>query len=148
MLGAYYRPEGRHLTLIGSSSPFEGMEDEAVEVDRTPDPADEAMLVERFCQRFPTEESAGLRRGYTGIYDCSPDLQPILGPVPGIEGLHVAAGFSGHGFKLSPITGQLIAEKILDGRTSLVDIDLFSPARFTTGALIAAEHAYSVATHG
>jgi glycine/D-amino acid oxidase-like deaminating enzyme len=148
VLGAYYRPEGQQLTLLGSSSPWEGTEDDAVEVDRTPDPALEASLVARFCRRFPTEESAGLRRGYTGVYDCSPDLQPVLGPVPGIDGLHVAAGFSGHGFKLSPITGQLIAEKIIDGRTSVVDIELFSPGRFTDGALIHADHAYSVATHG
>ena len=148
VLGAYYRPEGQQLTLIGSSSPLEGTEDDAVEVDRTPDPAHEATLVERFCRRFPNEESAALRRGYTGVYDCSPDLQPMLGPVPGIDGLHIAAGFSGHGFKLSPITGQLIAEKVVDGRTTLVDIDLFSPARFANGALIAAEHGYSVATHG
>jgi sarcosine oxidase subunit beta len=146
--GAYYRPEGQQLTLIGSSSPFEGIEDEDVELDRTPNPAHESMLVDRFCRRFPSEECAGLRRGYTGVYDCSPDLQPILGPVPGLGGVHVAAGFSGHGFKLSPITGQLVAERVVDGRTTLVDLDLFSPSRFANGRLIAAEHGYSMATHG
>ncbi len=146
--GAYYRPEGQQLTLVGASSPFDGTEDPAVEVDRSPDPADESLLVSRFCHRFPSEETAGLRRGYTGVYDCSPDLQPILGPVPGIAGLHVAVGFSGHGFKLSPITGELIAEKIVDGRTRLVNIDLFSPGRFAEDRLIASTHSYSVATHG
>ena len=133
--GAYYRPDGQQLTLIGASSPLDGVEDEL-------------RLVSGFCQRFPTEEAAGLRRGYTGVYDCSPDLQPVLGPVPDIDGLHVAAGFSGHGFKLSPITGQLIAEKIVDSRTTLVDIDLFSPGRFASGRLIDSPHSYSVPTHG
>jgi glycine/D-amino acid oxidase-like deaminating enzyme len=146
--GAYYRPEGQQLTLIGSSSPLEGIEDDMVEADRTPEPGQETMLVERFCRRFPSEESAGLRRAYTGVYDCSPDLQPILGPVPGLHGVHVAAGFSGHGFKLSPITGQLIAENIVEGSTTLVDLALFSPGRFASGSLIAADHGYSVATHG
>ena len=146
--GAYYRPDGQQLTLIGASSPFDGIEDADVEVDRTPDATDELRMVSRFCQRFPSEEAAGLRRGYTGVYDCSPDLQPVLGSVPGIEGLHVATGFSGHGFKLSPITGQLIAEKIVDGRTTLVDINLFSPGRFASGRLIDSPHGYSVPTHG
>jgi glycine/D-amino acid oxidase-like deaminating enzyme len=146
--GAYYRPEGQQLTLIGASSPFDGIEDADVDVDRTPDQGDEERLVSRFCQRFPSEEAAELRRGYTGVYDCSPDLQPMLGPVPDIEGLHVAAGFSGHGFKLSPVTGQLVAEKIISGRTTLVDIDLFSPGRFASGRLIDSPHNYSVPTHG
>jgi glycine/D-amino acid oxidase-like deaminating enzyme len=105
-------------------------------------------LVSRFCQRFPGEKAAGLRRGYTGVYDCSPDLQPILGPVPGLTGVHVAAGFSGHGFKLSPVTGELVAQKIVDGRTTPVNIDLFSPGRFASGHLIDSLHGYSVATHG
>jgi glycine/D-amino acid oxidase-like deaminating enzyme len=147
-IGAYYRPDGQQLTLIGASAPLDGAEDEDVEVDRTPDSADELRLVSRFCLRFPSEEAAGLRRGYTGVYDCSPDLQPVLGPVPGVDGLHVAAGFSGHGFKLSPITGELVAEHVVDGRTSLVDIGLFSPARFASGQLIVSPHGYSVATHG
>ncbi len=146
--GAYYRPDGQQLTLIGASSPFDGVEDVDVELDRTPDPEDELRLVTRFCDRFPSEAAAGLRRGYTGVYDCSPDLQPILGPVPGIGGLHVAAGFSGHGFKLSPITGELIAETIVDGRSTLVDLDLFSPGRFASGRLIDSPHSYSVTTHG
>jgi len=146
--GAYFRPEGTELTLVGASSPLDGTEDEAVEIDRSPAPADEAALVRRFCARFPREERASLRRGYTGVYDCTPDLQPVLGPVPGIDGLHVAAGFSGHGFKLSPITGELIAQQIVDGRATLVDLDLFSPGRFAAQRLISSTHAYSVATHG
>jgi glycine/D-amino acid oxidase-like deaminating enzyme len=146
--GAYYRPDGQQLTLIGASSPLDGVEDASVEVDRTPDSTDELILVSRFCQRFPSQEAAGLRRGYTGVYDCSPDTQPMLGPVPGLSGVHVAAGFSGHGFKLSPVTGQLVAEKIVDGHTTLVDIDLFTPGRFALGQLITSPRGYSVPTHG
>jgi glycine/D-amino acid oxidase-like deaminating enzyme len=146
--GAYYRPEGRDLTLVGASSPLDGEVDTVVELDRSPAPGAEAELVGRFCARFPAEDSASLRRGYTGVYDCTPDLQPMLGPVPGVDGLHVAAGFSGHGFKLSPVTGELIAQQIVDGRASLVDLDLFSPGRFGEGRLISASHGYSVATHG
>ena len=104
--------------------------------------------VARFAARVPGEDGAVLRGGYAGVYDCSPDLQPLLGPVPQIEGLHLACGFSGHGFKLSPVIGELLAERILTGTTRLVDLDLFSPARFAAGRPITSPHPYSVATHG
>jgi sarcosine oxidase subunit beta len=146
--GSYYRPEGQELTLIGTTAPYEGQEDAAVEVDRSPATEELETLVSRFWARFPTQDQAVLRGGYTGVYDCSADLQPLLGPVPQVPGLHVAVGFSGHGFKLSPVVGELIAEKLLDGRTTLVDIDLFSPNRFAEGRPISSPHSYSVATLG
>lgn len=146
--GSYYRPEGQEFTLIGTTAPYEGQEDAAIELDRKPATEELETLVSRFCARFPDEDQAVLHGGYTGVYDCSVDLQPLLGPVPQVPGLHVAVGFSGHGFKLSPVVGELIAEKLLDGRTTLVDIDLFSPNRFAEGRPISAQHNYSVATLG
>ena len=148
VFGSYFRPEGAELTLIGTTAPYDGRIDPEVEVDRTPDADEEATLIGRFCRRFPSETAAVLRRGYTGVYDCSTDLQPLLGPVREIPGLHLAVGFSGHGFKLSPVVGELVAEKIVEGRTTLVDIDLFSPSRFAEGRPITSQYTYSVATLG
>lgn len=144
--GAYYRPEGQTLTLLGTTGPYDGHIDPEVEVDRAPSADDLAMLAMRFCQRFPTQQAARLRRGYTGVYDCSPDLQPLLGDVPGAPGMYVATGFSGHGFKLSPAIGEMMAEYIMEGRSSLVDISVFSPARFREGRPIRPDHAYAVPT--
>jgi len=146
--GSYYRPEGQDLTLIGTTAPYDGREDAAVEIDRSPTTDELEILVDRFCARFPTQDQAVLRASYTGVYDCSEDLQPLLGPLPQVPGLHVAVGFSGHGFKLSPVVGELIAEKLLDGRTTFVDIDLFNPNRFAEGRPISSQHNYSVATLG
>lgn len=146
--GSYFRPEGAELTMIGTTAPFDGHIDENVEATREPFDDDTEKLITRFWNRFPTQENATLRKGYTGIYDCSPDLQPLLGPVGDIPGLHLATGFSGHGLKLSPVVGDLIAEQIVDGRTSLVDIDFFSPARFAAGRQIASTRTYSVGTLG
>jgi sarcosine oxidase subunit beta len=53
--------------------------------------------------------------------------------VPGVAGLHVIAGFSGHGFMHGPIAGQLMAELILDGRASTVDIAPLALERFARG---------------
>lgn len=146
--GAYYRPEGADLTLLGTTAADDGRVDPEVEVTRLPTDDEQASLIERFCKRFPSEAAATLRPGYTGVYDCSPDLQPMLGPVPGVEGLHIAVGFSGHGFKLSPVVGELVAEKLITGRTSFVDIDFFSPARFAQQASIVSTSAYTVGTLG
>jgi glycine/D-amino acid oxidase-like deaminating enzyme len=72
----------------------------------------------------------------------------MLGLVPEVPGLHVAAGFSGHGFKLSPVVGELIAEQIVTGGTELVDVRFFRPSRFAEGAPIRSARAYSVGTLG
>lgn len=146
--GAYYRPEGAELTLLGTTAADDGRVDPEVDAIRPPTDDEQAALIERYCRRFPSEEAASLRPGYTGVYDCSPDLQPMLGPVAGVDGLHIAVGFSGHGFKLSPVVGELVAEKLIAGRTTFVDIDFFSPDRFAKQATIVSTSAYSVGTLG
>ena len=63
-----------------------------------------------------------------GIYDVTPDHQPILDEAPVHEGLWVAAGFSGHGFMLAPAVGRLMSGAILGDRDPL--LDAFSLGRF------------------
>jgi sarcosine oxidase subunit beta len=69
----------------------------------------------------------------------TPDDNPLLGWVGEPEGLAVAAGFSGHGFMQGPAIGACLAELILDGAATTVDIVPFRPSRFAEGAL-APEH--------
>jgi glycine/D-amino acid oxidase-like deaminating enzyme len=64
-------------------------------------------------ERFPAYEAAGLASQWTGVYDVTPDWNPVLGRVPGLEGLIVGYGFSGHGFKLSPAVGRVLAQEAL-----------------------------------
>jgi sarcosine oxidase subunit beta len=71
---------------------------------------------------------------WVGIEAFTPDGVPILGPVPGVEQLTVAFGFCGHGFALSPMTGQVIAELIVNGRPS-IPIDEFALDRFSGHAI-------------
>lgn len=148
VLGSYYMPEGSELTLIGTTAASEGERETDAWRQRTPSGPELEPLAARFLARFPGEEGASLHGGWTGVYDCSPDLQPLLGPVPGIQGLHIACGFSGHGFKLSPVLGRLLAERIVLGRERGHDLDFFSPARFQEGRPITAAHAYTVQTLG
>lgn len=78
-------------------------------------------------RRLPAFETAGVASTWTGLYDVTPDWNPVLGPLPGWDGLVVAFGFSGHGFKLSPAVGRLLAQAALRLPT---DVPL-APYRFT-----------------
>ncbi|WP_202708712.1 NAD(P)/FAD-dependent oxidoreductase [Sporosalibacterium faouarense] len=79
----------------------------------------------------------GLRviRQWAGLYNITPDKQPILGSVKELDGFYLAIGFSGHGFMLAPMTGLLLAEQILGEKTS-IDISMLDKDRFERGELV------------
>ncbi|MBI3522706.1 MAG: FAD-binding oxidoreductase [Chloroflexi bacterium] len=72
-------------------------------------------------------------RSWSCYYEMTPDDHPIVGWVPGVRGLAIAAGFSGHGFMHTPATAQLIAEELLDGKAHTLDISDLSLERFQSG---------------
>ena len=91
-----------------------------------------AQVVEKAIHRAPILEQAGFMDGWGGLYAVTPDDNPILGPLPELEGFICAGGFSGHGFMLAPATGRAIAELILEGQ-STVDISALSINRLREG---------------
>jgi sarcosine oxidase, subunit beta len=70
--------------------------------------------------RFPRLAELGVRPGYAGLYDMSPDDNPLIGPVPGIDGLIAICGSSGHGFKLGAGVGEEVARLIAEGKSDLL----------------------------
>jgi len=70
----------------------------------------------------------------SGAYDVTPDRQPILGPLPGHDGLHVAAGFSGHGFMIAPAVGRIVAGGVAGERDTVLDI--LDSRRFQEGRTV------------
>jgi len=92
-------------------------------------------VVERALHRIPPLARASVRRGWAGLYDTTPDSNPILGAVPGLDGLIMAAGFSGHGFMLSPAVGECLAELIATGTSRAIDLSPLAIDRFQSGAL-------------
>jgi sarcosine oxidase subunit beta len=132
----YLRPDVGGTLLVGRGYPKEM---EIVDPDRYPEKADFGFVefvADRLAQRFPTLEHAEIMRGYAGVYDVTPDWHPVLDRVPGIEGLYCAAGFSGHGFKLGPAVGEVVAEMIVEGTAKSVDITPLRWTRFSEGALL------------
>jgi glycine/D-amino acid oxidase-like deaminating enzyme len=86
-------------------------------------------------------EHAHVHSDHSGYDSITPDQHPGLGPA-GPDGFFLDTGFSGTGFKISPATGLCMSEWILDGKSSSVDLTIFSPARFSQGRHIRGEHAY------
>ena len=86
-------------------------------------------------ERYPRLGGFELVRGFAGPYDSSPDWNPIIGPCPGIEGLYLALAWCGHGFKLSPAVGEVVAAEVA-GRTPPIDVTDLRPTRFAEGKLL------------
>jgi glycine/D-amino acid oxidase-like deaminating enzyme len=66
-------------------------------------------------------------------YTLTPDAQALIGPVPGVAGLYVVSGFSGHGFKLGPSVGAGVAQMLFDEPVTAFDPEFFAPTRFKGG---------------
>ena len=82
--------------------------------------------------RMPAFKKAQYVAGWTGPYDITPDWNPLVGPVPGHDGLYVATGFSGHGFKLAPTISESLALSVL-GLEPRLPIDMYDVTRFDSG---------------
>jgi glycine/D-amino acid oxidase-like deaminating enzyme len=129
----YTRPEmGEHI-LVGGLDAEESHDladpdrfKEGVSLDESTD------ALARVSHRFPVLEEGRIARGYAGCFDVTPDWHPILDRV-GPEGFYVAAGFSGHGFKLSPAVGHMMAALIADGPGGHPDLAPFRLSRFAEG---------------
>lgn len=124
--GFYVRREGDRL-LFGMADPAEGPSFRT-DVDWAFLPA----VLERGVHRLPALAEARVARGWAGLYEVSPDHNGIVGPAPGVRGLFLANGFSGHGFQQAPAVGRVVAEMIT-GRTPTIDVSELSPDRFRRG---------------
>jgi sarcosine oxidase subunit beta len=124
----YFHPEGDGL-LFGMGLPDETPSFDS-EVDWTVLDA-MAEVVER---RAPKLGNAGVRTAWAGLYEMTPDHQPILGPVDDLDGFWCACGFSGHGFQQAPAVGHLLARCFV-GEPPEVSLDVFAHRRFTTGVV-------------
>jgi glycine/D-amino acid oxidase-like deaminating enzyme len=129
----YTRPElGEHI-LVGGLDAEESHDladpdhfKEGVSLDESTD------ALSRVSHRFPVLEQGRIARGYAGCFDVTPDWHPVLDRV-GPEGFYVAVGFSGHGFKLSPAVGHMMAALITEGPGGHPDLPTFRLSRFAEG---------------
>lgn len=126
----YFHREGEGL-LTGQSNPSE-----PPGFDESVDREWEWTHLENAIARLPILEHAGLAARWAGLYEVTPDAHPIFGPTAQLDGYYVVTGFSGHGFMHGPVAGLLMAEIILDGQATTLDISSLDYARFADGRLI------------
>lgn len=118
-----------------------------VDPDDYPNRADDdavEKVVTKLGHRLPAMPDPRISSTYGGGYDVTPDYNPIIGPSPR-AGLFLATGFSGHGFKISPAVGRLVADLLVDGKTDLADVTPsdFRYSRFAEGDLLTSPHPYT-----
>ena len=81
--------------------------------------------------RLPALQDAAISRAWAGLYEMTPDANPLIGASPDVHGFYVIAGFSGHGFQHSPAAGRILAD-LIAGRDPGADLSAFAPDRFAT----------------
>lgn len=139
----YVRPEVGGDILFGNSDLSDAQEADPDDYSNraTDDFVD--LTVAKVGDRFPGLTDAAITGSYAGCYDVTPDWNPVISRT-GIEGLVVAAGFSGHGFKIAPAVGRLVADLVVDGRSAdprIPETD-FRLSRFAEGDLLTSPYRY------
>jgi glycine/D-amino acid oxidase-like deaminating enzyme len=140
-----------YVRMDGSGSILMGDSDHSAPEWADPDDyreraADEELLhmIPKFEHRFPGMGGARLSSSYAGCYDVTPDYNPMISASP-LEGLWLCAGFSGHGYKISPSVGELVADMMTAGVSRHADVDHrdFRWDRFATDDLLLSPHPYA-----
>jgi sarcosine oxidase, subunit beta len=124
----YFHREGAGL-LFGMGDPGETPTfDTTVQWDFLPQVIDVAV------KRLPALADASISHAWAGLYEVSPDANPLIGPVREVGGFFLINGFSGHGFQHSPAAGRILAD-VITGRDPQFDLAPFSADRFATGVV-------------
>jgi sarcosine oxidase, subunit beta len=144
VLSFYARPAAEHATLVGLRDRFSPLDDPD-EWDPEPDPELPGAAANLLGQRVPGLRDAPYRSGRAGVLDMTPDGRPVLGP-EGPEGLYLAVGWSGTGFKKAPAVGAQLAAWILEGSPRQKGLEAYTLERFRTGNLIFGDHEPGVRT--
>ena len=92
-------------------------------------------MIDVAVQRLPALAGASISHAWAGLYEMTPDANPIIGPAVGVDGLFLINGFSGHGFQHSPAAGRLLAD-VITGRDPRFDLTPFDLRRFAASGLM------------
>lgn len=128
--GNYYVQQRPHGSIIGGASP----EGHPVDFELKSSWQFLSQMAQTIYKLLPRTKGIRIVRQWSGLYDMTPDAQPVIGETD-LPGFYLCTGFSGHGFMFGPITGQLMAELIATGKTS-IPIDMLDYHRFERGELI------------
>lgn len=141
----YFRPETGALTLVGLIDPGEA--NAIVNPDAFDEQMDPSFVLEageRLIARYPAMEHGQSTGGYASLYAITPDWHPIIDEAPAGSGLFLCSGFSGHGFKLGPSVGRMMADRVLAAPDPLFGTHLFRLDRYAQGQPVRGQYEYSI----
>jgi glycine/D-amino acid oxidase-like deaminating enzyme len=140
----YVRTEGRAGLLLGDSDHSRPEWTDPDDYRERAGYEELSALVPKFSHRFPGFDGAALSYSYAGCYDVTPDYNPIISATP-LEGLWLCTGFSGHGYKISPSVGDLMADLLVNGKSRHADVDHrdFRWERFCEDDPLVSQHPYA-----
>jgi glycine/D-amino acid oxidase-like deaminating enzyme len=140
----YVRTEGTATLLLGDSDHSQPEWADPDDYRERAGDEELAALVPKFSHRFPGFDGAALSSSYAGCYDVTPDYNPIISATP-LQGLWLCTGFSGHGYKISPSVGELMADLVVHGKSRHADVDHrdFRWERFGEQDPLVSEHPYA-----
>ena len=141
----YFRPEVGNLTLAGVIDPAEA--EAIVDPDlysQTIDYSFQAAVGEKLCNRLPAMSQSRADRGYASLYAVTPDWHPIVDELIPESGFYVCTGFSGHGFKLGPAVGVMVADLLTGESEPEFDSELFSLDRFARQRQVTGGYEHSI----
>jgi glycine/D-amino acid oxidase-like deaminating enzyme len=110
-------------------------------LDPTPNYASLKLSWAETQRAFPIFRKARVVQSWAGMIDVTPDALPVISAVDEVEGLHIATGFSGHGFGIGPGAGRLMAD-LVTGATPVVDPHAYRLSRFTDGSVVRLESGF------
>ncbi len=127
------RPDmGRTLLAVAYPPEMPLLEDPNAPATSKDDEDHLTRIEKAFAERLPDFRDAETTRAVSGAYDITPDWHPIMGWAPGVEGLYLVVGFSGHGLKLSPAIGEVTAAIVLENEPAF-DVRPLRFERFAEG---------------
>jgi len=141
----YFRPETGDLTLVGLIDPGEA--DAIVNPDGFKQYLDDDFILaagERLVRRYPAMEMSESTGGYASLYAITPDWHPIIDEVSEGSGFYICSGFSGHGFKLGPAVGVMVADMLTGESEPIFDPQLFRLGRFADDQPVIGQYEYSI----
>jgi sarcosine oxidase subunit beta len=99
---------------------------------------------ERLVRRYPAMAHSQSTGGYASHYAVTPDWHPIVDEAPFGSGFYICAGFSGHGFKLGPAVGVMVADMLTDEKAPVFDPHLFRLDRYAEDDPVRGQYDYSI----
>jgi len=136
---------------VGGLSNFGSLEDDTSDVVHDPDSYNTAadlhfveQMVECSTRRFPDLNRGSYQSGWAGMYTVTPDWRPVIDRIDQLTGLVVGLGFSGSGFKMGPVVGEMLADLATGETTCPIDSSIFNLSRFSDGKALESDYEFNI----